>query len=204
MVRNSLHNECGAVSVLFVISLAVILIFTAFITDAGSAWIVGIQQSDRASSTVQHIAQPASALLVKNSDTPGRTLALQIADDLRNEGYTGDIAVYFYEPTRSEAGLKNDSTRVYAFAIQLDTSVNTVFARTYGVTSIPVSTLECAYAIPYSETKVYRPTVAANGVWKIPSGQSSSSIAYTAIAKSEMPEDMRNEITEAIRAAASN
>ena len=195
----SSNGESGMVSVLFILMAAILMIFAAFAVDMGLANIAKTQQTDKSAEVISEVMHPATAGIVKSSDTPSSDLSIAVIKNLRQNGYQGAISVYFYEPTQGESGLAQNK-RLYVFCVQLNDNVNTIFGKIIGTNTIPVSTIDWASAMPYSEIKVYRPNSSANGVWFINANQDENTLSFKSMSINDMP-DGKAHLDDALKKA---
>lgn len=115
------------------------------------------------------------ALVAKNSDDPGGDFSQLVAKAIRSEGFAGRATMWFYEAPPSELP---PSERLWAIGVQLEESAPTVFARGFGIESLPVVSHRVLVAVPYASEKVWRPENPSNGRYEISEGIDSEQIVF--------------------------
>jgi hypothetical protein len=198
--RLSNHREDGTALVVFIMLLVVILLICALIMDLGLCYITQTKQTNIANTAKAAKMTPSETLYIKNASNPSLQLATDLIETIRADGYAGDITIYYYEPTETEDGL-SDNVRVYAYAVQLDTTYSTLFAKIIGRDTVPVESLVVGSASPYASEKVYRPTSIQNGAYYLAAGQAISGLTFTSKTLSSMPSLLQSELTTRLAAA---
>lgn len=191
------RNGQGNVLLLTALSMPLLFALLAFGADAVLA-IEAKAAQESALQTVQELRMaPAITLRAKNANDPGAVIAQYLMGALRNEGYEGAVAVWFYEAGPAD-GLADESRRVYAYEVEAADRVPTAFARLFGADAIDVSSSFSTASQPYAEFAVWRPAATRCGVYRIEAGESPTGKTFSAASLADMPEGIRGQIGEAL------
>lgn len=194
------RREQGNVLLLTVLSMPLLFALLAFGADAALA-IEAKASQESALQTVQELRMaPAITLKAKNANDPGASIAQCVMDALRDEGYEGGVAVWFYEAGLAD-GLTDESRRVYAFEVEVSDRVPTAFARLFGVNAVDVSSSFSTVSQPYAEFAVWRPAVSRRGVYRIEAGESPAGKSFAAASLADMPSGIREQIEGGLAAS---
>lgn len=147
-------DERGTIAPLVVMAALLLFAVLAFSIDQGIACVAKVKQENALDAARDACMDASFALVVKNDDEPGRAVAHRIAETLRREGFAGEVAVWFYEAPAAEVPT---SRRVWGIAIQVQEQSPTVFARGFGIASLPVASKRIVMAEPFADTVVWRP-----------------------------------------------
>lgn len=152
---------------LVVMSALVLFAVLSFAIDQSIAYAAKARQ-ENVLDTVRASCMDASfALVAKNSDDPGAAFSRLVARTIRGEGFAGRATVWFYEVPEGELP---PSERLWAIGVQLEENAPTVFARGFGVESLPVASHRVLVAVPYASESVWRPEHASSGRYEIAEG----------------------------------
>lgn len=187
------RKEEGSVLLLTALSLPLLFAILAFGTDAVLA-IEAKASQESALQTVQELRMaPAITLKAKNATDPGAVIAECVMTALRDEGYRGEIEVWFYEAGKAD-GLDDVRKRLYAFEVAVEDRIPTAFARMFGIESMPVASSFVSASHPYAEHAVWKPTTPRCGVFRTEAGKPASSRSFSAASLEVMPVGIREQI----------
>lgn len=181
-------SERGNVAPLAVVSSLLLFVVLAFAIDQSIAYAAKVRQENALDAARSACMNASFALVAKNAENPGLEVARRIAQTVRAEGCLGRIGVWFYEVAREELPA---SRRVWGIAVQIEELSPTVFARGYGMASIPVASKRLIMAEPYSDSVTWRPDGNQNGLYVLEEGNLPDAITYTALLS---PDDYPDEL----------
>lgn len=194
IVHNA-RTERGDLNVLFVFVFILLVVFLALAVD------VTLVLSKKAAndSLLQNVREDSVGtsmrLEAENSSDPDEVVARGVAESVRDAGFKGAVAVYFYEvPETDVAADRRDTERLYAYQVVVDDTVSPVFAALFGVAEIRVPSTFVATSNPRSPIKIWRPDGSKSAVWKLSPGAPAGSMASTAAALSTMPSGIQNAV----------
>lgn len=186
-------RERGGVLLLTAVFLPLLFAVLAFGVDAVQAAEAKAAQESALQATEELRMAPAVTLRAKNSEDPGALIARSVMGTLRDAGYEGSVAVWFYEAGPSD-GLRDPTRRLYAFEAVVEDRVPAAFARLFGVSEMPVASSFAASSQPYSEFQAWRPNAVRNGVFRIEAGEAPERMTFQAASLDGMPAALRQEI----------
>ena len=181
--RNIIERENGQVLAEFTVMLLVIMLIVAMAVDLGVTNANKARLAQVAQQAEAECAQPAAALLVKNSATPGADMTRMLVKALRADGYKGAVTAYYYEPYGAEWAVYGlgESKRVYIYGVTLEDEAKTIFSVGAGENGIPISARLWQYSVAYSSEKTWRPDMPDNGYIKVAAGQDPDGVALTPV-----------------------
>ena len=154
MSRRLRCNETANMLPLAVIAMLFLFSVLSFAIDQGIAYVAKARQENALDTVRSACMDPAFALYAKNVEDPGREVAELVVRTAREEGFAGCATVWFYE---AEESLLPSSERLWGIGVQLEEDVPTVFARGFGVPSLPVASHKVMVAVPYASERAWRP-----------------------------------------------
>lgn len=128
------ENESGNVAVVFVICFLTLLAFMGLAIDSGGVY----QMRSKMMSTAELARDISldSAVLTRNSATPGTDLAINITRVLRNNGYEGKIKISYYElnpmQIKGVGTTENWDERQWCVYIEMEQTYDTKFMQVMG------------------------------------------------------------------------
>ena len=189
----------GGVLLLTAAFLPLLFAILAFGVDAVQAIEAKASQESALQAAQELRMAPAITVRAKNSEDPGGLIARSIMSTLRDEGYEGSVAVWFYEAGPAD-GLRDTTRRLYAFETVVEDRVPTSFARLFGMSEMPVASSFAASSQPYSEFQTWRPDSVRNGVFRIEAREVPERMSFTAASLDSMPAALRAEIGASLEA----
>ena len=83
--------------------------------------------------------------------------------------------------------------------MQLEEDVATVFARGYGIDSLPAASHRVVLAQPYASERVWRPDIRACGCYDVAAGEDATGLRFTAYTElGAFPDEMVAEVRGAL------
>lgn len=181
-------SERGNIAPLVVVSVLLLFTVLSFAVDQSIAYGQKLKQEDVLEQMRLTCMDASFGLSLKNSNDPGREVALAVSEIARAEGFEGSIKVWFYEKPREEVG---PSTRFWVMGFQLQEASPTIFAKGWGLASIPVASWKVITAQPYASKQVWRPASASSGKYVCAQGVGADEISFQSIASLEaFPQEM--------------
>ena len=180
------RNEQGQVVAEFAIISLVLVLIVAFAVDFG----VANAQRSRMTQIIQQAeaecALPATAWKVKNSTNPGHVMTTALIDTLREDGFTGEITAYYYEPTKAELGFTDaywNTHRIYIYGVYAQGHAQTMFSIGTGAMLMPINVRTWEHSVSYSNERTWRPSDSGvqpdNGYMHVGDGEPSSVGVWT-------------------------
>ena len=189
-------SERGTIAPLALTAVLLLFAVLAFSVDQGIACAAKVRQENAVDAARDACFDASFALMAKNADDPGLAVARRIAELLRSAGFSGAATVWFFEVP------KEDSRRVWGMAVQLQEQVPTVFARGFGIESLPVASRRVLVAEPFAGSVVWRPDRSGGEVFELASGAEPTALARRAFARlDEGPAELEREVRAAVAAA---
>lgn len=180
------RSEKGNIAPLVVVSALLLLTVLSFAIDQGLAYGQKLKQEDVLEQMRLTCMDAAFGLSLKNSENPGQDIAEKALQVARDEGFSGSVEVWFYEKPRAEV---STATRFWAIGFQLQEESPTIFAKGWGLASIPVATWKVVTAEPYASKKVWRPKSDVCGKYTCQAGV--SQLTFTQMGQlQDFPEEM--------------
>lgn len=180
---------------------AVLLLFTvlAFSVDQGIACAAKVRQENAVDAARDACFDASFALMAKNADDPGLAVARRIAESLRSAGFSGAATVWFFEVPKEDLPA---SRRVWGVAVQLQEQAPTVFARGFGIESLPVASKRVLVAEPFAGSVVWRPDRSGGEVFELASGAEPTALARRGFDRlDDGPAELEREVRAAVAAA---
>lgn len=173
--RGCFTRQRGNIVPLVVSSVFVMVGVLAFSVDGAIAYAAKVKQENALDGSRNSCMSCAHALVLKNSDHPGRDIARTVGWSLRDEGFEGGIVVWFYEVREGELPA---SRRLWVIGVQIEEESPTVFARSLGIESIPVASNEVMVAEPFSDTRAWRPEDSGSGKYVVADHENTDAPRY--------------------------
>lgn len=163
-VADPLRREKGSTLPLAIVASLVLVAMLALAFDFGAQLVVAERNNSDLQICREELNQTAAGFVIKNSSNPGKEIAQEALDSLREQGFSGQVAVYVSEAKKgySNNGSTLASTRrlLSIEIIMLDQST-AMFSRISGIDTLPVTT-DITFSIsPYSAYSAWRPTDSA-------------------------------------------
>lgn len=168
-------HQKGNIVPLVVSSVFVMIGILAFSVDGAIAYTAKVKQENALDGSRNSCMSCSHALVLKNSDHPGRDIARTVGGSLRDDGFEGEIVVWFYEMREGELPA---SRRLWVIGVQIEEGSPTVFAQSLGIESIPVASNEVMIAEPFSDTRAWRPEDSGNGRYVVADHESIDALGY--------------------------
>ena len=189
------RSERGSMLPLVVAAVLVLFAVLAFAVDQGIAYAAKARQENALDAARAACMDASFALVAKNADDPGRMVADRVVRTVRDAGFRGASAGWFYEAPEESA---SSTERHWAIGMQLEEESPTVFARGYGIDALPVASYRVMTAMPYAGERVWRPAERRCGRYDYPAGTDAASWSYEALSSLDA---FPAELAEAARAA---
>ena len=202
--RNALHlhrmpDERGTIAPLAVTAVLLLFAVLAFSVDQGIACAAKVRQENAVDAARDACFDASFALMAKNADDPGLAVAHRVAETLRADGFFGAAAVWFFEVPKEELP---GSRRVWGIAVQLQEQVPTVFARGFGIESLPVASKRVVVAEPFAGSVVWRPDGSGGEVFELATDADSTALLRGRFDRlDDGPAELDREIRAAVAAA---
>ena len=142
---------------------------TTYKRENGKIYLNGTKTFITSSAGVKYLV-----IMAKNADDPGLAVARRIAESLRSAGFSGAATVWFFEVPKEDLLA---SRRVWGVAVQLQEQAPTVFARGFGIESLPVASKRVLVAEPFAGSVVWRPDRSGGEVFELASGAEPTALA---------------------------
>lgn len=192
-------GERGSIAPLAVMAALLLFSVLAFSVDQGIACAVKTGQENALDAARDACFDASFALAAKNDEDPGLAVARRLAETLRAEGFPGEVDVWFYEVPKEDLPA---SRRVWGIAVQVRDQAPTVFARGFGVASLPVASKRVVVAEPFAGSEVWRPDVAGGETFELRAGAEASALTRARLARlDECPIELEREVRAAVAAA---
>ena len=192
-------SERGTIAPLALTAVLLLFAVLAFSVDQGIACAAKVRQENAVDAARDACFDASFALMAKNADDPGLAVARRIAESLRSAGFSGAATVWFFE------GPKEDllaSRRVWGVAVQLQEQAPTVFARGFGIESLPVASKRVLVAEPFAGSVVWRPDRSGGEVFELASGAEPTALARRGFDRlDDGPAELEREVRAAVAAA---
>lgn len=193
------RDEGGAIAVMTVFMCLVLTAGLAFAGDAAAS------NAERAAlvndlSAARDATMSADVLLVaKNSDDPGRVIADAAVSQLRANGVSGQVEVWFWEAAASQLPT---GKRSWAWGVQGSVEGAAGYAAIFGGTGSEISAFITAHAVPYTAGEAWRPSSERMGKWSYAAGAGAGEGSFErAAALGEVPQEIQDELADAVREA---
>ena len=202
--RNALHlhrmpDERGTIAPLAVTAVLLLFAVLAFSVDQGIACAAKVRQENAVDAARDACFDASFALMAKNADDPGLAVARRIAESLRSAGFSGAATVWFFEVPKEDLLA---SRRVWGVAVQLQEQAPTVFARGFGIESLPVASKRVLVAEPFAGSVVWRPDRSGGEVFELASGAEPTALARRGFDRlDDGPAELEREVRAAVAAA---
>lgn len=194
-VRTLAKDERGNIAPLVVMVALVLCVVLAFSVDQAIAYAAKARQEQALDAARATCMDASFALVAKHAEYPGREVAGHMTAVLEKAGLSGRVQVWFYEVPAGEIVA---SRRLWGIAVQVEEDSPTVFARGYGIESIPVASHRVMVAEPFSDTRTWRPLHTENGCFSLLLGQTASELTFVPIGGLDgYPRELMEELHEA-------
>ena len=188
--------ERGDLQLMFLMLFFIVLCFFAFAVDASQLLAKKTLLENTLNLAREECMAPSVTLVAKNAQEPDAVIARSVSNTLREANYQGDIDVYFYEvPPAQLPPAKRETERVYAYQVVLTDHVDTIVAKIFGVSDMPVTCTIAAASNPYSEFKVWRPDFARSTKWHLPASAPPSALGSQSVSLASMPQALKDIIS---------
>lgn len=192
--------ERGSVVPLAVVSVFILIAFVSFSVDQGIAYAAKARQENAIDGARASCMDASFALAAKNDEDPARAVARQVTESVRAQGFSGSVTVWFYEAPRDAMPR---SQRLWVVGIQLQEDVPTVFARGFGIGSIPAASYQVVDVVPYASDRAWRPEERVSGRYEVRAGESFSHASFRRIdALDGFPKELAEEARAALDGSA--
>lgn len=193
----SARVERGDLNVLFAFVFICLVAFLAFGLDITLVLSKKTMEDSVLQNVREQSADTSMSLVAKNSSDPDGIIARGIAQAVRDTGFSGSVAVYFYEvPKASIPAEKRDTERLYAYQVVVDDPVSPVFASLFGVDEVHVPSTFVITSRPYSQIEVWRPTTPKSTVWKLLPNAPAGNMSSTSMSLADMPGEIQNAVAK--------
>ncbi len=146
-VADPLRREKGSTLPLAIVASLVLVAMLALAFDFGAQLVVAERNNSDLQICREELNQTAAGFVIKNSSNPGKEIAQEALDSLREQGFSGQVAVYVSE---AKKGYSNNGSTL---------------ASTRRLLSIEIIMLDQSTATfsisPYSAYSAWRPTDSA-------------------------------------------
>ncbi|MBS4895323.1 MAG: hypothetical protein KH015_06025 [Gordonibacter pamelaeae] len=192
-------SERGTIAPLALTAVLLLFAVLAFSVDQGIACAAKVRQENAVDAARDACFDASFALMAKNADDPGLAVARRIAESLRSAGFSGAATVWFFEVPKEDLLA---SRRVWGVAVQLQEQAPTVFARGFGIESLPVASKRVLVAEPFAGSVVWRPDRSGGEVFELASGAEPTALARRGFDRlDDGPAELEREVRAAVAAA---
>ena len=192
-------SERGTIAPLALTAVLLLFAVLAFSVDQGIACAAKVRQENAVDAARDACFDASFALMAKNADDPGLAVARRIAESLRSAGFSGAATVWFFEVPQEDLLA---SRRVWGVAVQLQEQAPTVFARGFGIESLPVASKRVLVAEPFAGSVVWRPDRSGGEVFELASGAEPTALARRGFDRlDDGPAELEREVRAAVAAA---
>ena len=192
-------SERGTIAPLALTAVLLLFAVLAFSVDQGIACAAKVRQENAVDAARDACFDASFALMAKNADAPGLAVARRIAESLRSAGFSGAATVWFFEVPKEDLLA---SRRVWGVAVQLQEQAPTVFARGFGIESLPVASKRVLVAEPFAGSVVWRPDRSGGEVFELASGAEPTALARRGFDRlDDGPAELEREVRAAVAAA---
>lgn len=197
--RMPVASERGTIAPLALTAVLLLFAVLAFSVDQGIACAAKVRQENAVDAARDACFDASFALMAKNADDPGLAVARRIAESLRSAGFSGAATVWFFEVPKEDLLA---SRRVWGVAVQLQEQAPTVFARGFGIESLPVASKRVLVAEPFAGSVVWRPDRSGGEVFELASGAEPTALARRGFDRlDDGPAELEREVRAAVAAA---
>ena len=192
-------SERGTIAPLALTAVLLLFAVLAFSVDQGIACAAKVRQENAVDAARDACFDASFALMAKNADDPGLAVARRIAESLRSAGFSGAATVWFFEVPKE---VLLASRLVWGVAVQLQEQAPTVFARGFGIESLPVASKRVLVAEPFAGSVVWRPDRSGGEVFELASGAEPTALARRGFDRlDDGPAELEREVRAAVAAA---
>lgn len=192
-------SERGTIAPLALTAVLLLFAVLAFSVDQGIACAAKVRQENAVDAARDACFDASFALMAKSADDPGLAVARRIAESLRSAGFSGAATVWFFEVPKEDLLA---SRRVWGVAVQLQEQAPTVFARGFGIESLPVASKRVLVAEPFAGSVVWRPDRSGGEVFELASGAEPTALARRGFDRlDDGPAELEREVRAAVAAA---
>ena len=192
-------SERGTIAPLALTAVLLLFAVLAFSVDQGIACAAKVRQENAVDAARDACFDASFALMAKNADDPGLAVARRIAESLRSAGFSGAATVWFFEVPKEDLLA---SRRVWGVAVQLQEQAPTVFARGFGIESLPVASKRVLVSEPFAGSVVWRPDRSGGEVFELASGAEPTALARRGFDRlDDGPAELEREVRAAVAAA---
>lgn len=187
----------GSVSVLTAAIMLMLLLGLAFAADLSAALSARSSQANLAGVARDATMSSAFLMQAKNSEDPGGEVARRAAESLRENGWEGEIDVWFAEADASELPA---GKRAWAWAVSTSSTSPAWFSHAFGGGGdIEVADGAAARAVPYTAGAAWRPAGdAQERHYRFEAGISADPSSEDDMPLSDMPAAVRSQMASAL------
>lgn len=186
-------DESGNITIAFVFFMVIICTLLVGIFDLSGALATRSSMENDLAAAIDETKTSSNALIVKNSDDPGKTIAEQVVKSIRQNGSNGKVSVWVSEADSSKVP---EDMRAIAVWVMLEGSYEPM---TMGklLDEIGLAAVDGCYLIPYSANKAWRPAT-SNLTGAYVAEADSSSVTFNASSASQVPSGLAAQLQLAI------
>ena len=178
-------SERGTIAPLALTAVLLLFAVLAFSVDQGIACAAKVRQENAVDAARDACFDASFALMAKNADD--------------SAGFSGAATVWFFEMPKEDLLA---SRRVWGVAVQLQEQAPTVFARGFGIESLPVASKRVLVAEPFAGSVVWRPDRSGGEVFELASGAEPTALARRGFDRlDDGPAELEREVRAAVAAA---
>lgn len=182
-------DEKGNMAPLLLVATVFVIVIASFGVDQSLAYGAKASQENLLEQMRLTCMDNAFALKVKSSENPGKDIASEAFQVAREQGFQGPITVWFYEKPWYEV---SEASRFWVIGFQLEENAPTIFARGWGLYSLPVASWKVVTAEPYAASQVWRPKKLVCGRFVCPEGARANEIKFESFTKLDtFPEQIK-------------
>lgn len=197
-----LSPQRGSVSVLSLVLVLMLLLGLAFAADLAGAMAIRSSQANQVAIARDSTMSGAFLMQAKNADDPGAAVAKRAAESLRENGWDGEIEVWFAEAPASDLPA---GKRAWAWGMSISEESPTWFAGAFSaLDGVEVGDGACARAVPYTAGTAWRPPgPAVQRRYHFAAGTSAEPDAVSDAALRDMPQGVQDQMAAALEEARS-
>lgn len=161
----------------------VMVVMLALAVDLAVAYGVSVRSASNVAIAEEEAVAGGSGFALKNSDDPGRDIAIQIMKSIRSQGSAAAVTVWFWEAPAGyfgSGGALPAGRRLMVVGVEAVEEYEPVSARAFGAGPWSVAAGGTFSIAPYSEDEAWRPDSPGSGVYALNAGADPSAAAYEA------------------------
>lgn len=197
-----LSPQRGSVSVLSLVLVLMLLLGLAFAADLAGTMAIRSSQANLVAIARDSTMSGAFLMQAKNADDPGAAVARRTAESLRENGWDGEIEVWFAEAPASDLPA---GKRAWAWGMRISEESPAWFARAFSaLDGVEVGDGACARAVPTPRGPPgARPGPAEQRRYHFAAGTSAEPDAVSDAALRDMPQGVQDQMAAALEEARS-